>query len=250
MRREKSSVVKPIAAGAPAPGGGGGGGARGGGGAGGGRGRWRTGRRAGRRCCLQVADRAAQPARARCLHCLPKSLLSFRQTSRIVRRAATCRATTTTPSFLITEESIRPRFNMGALGGGGGAQRPVPDAEKGGYGQIALYVGGTGEARFKDFSYKDILARTWGPVEVGKAWREVRIDPHYYSWSSATADFNKDGTMDVAAGPVPCTSDRPTRWRVRSTCRPRSIRRPSIRYPPWSTSRSTSRVTVGPTFSP
>ena len=103
--------------------------------------------------------------------------------------------------LLITEESIRPRFNMGSLGGGGGAQRPVPDAEKGGYGQIALYVGGTGEARFKDFSYKDILARTWGPVEVGRNWREVRIDPHYYSWSSAAADFDKDGVMDLAAGP-------------------------------------------------
>src|ERR1019366_9498751 len=54
---------------------------------------------------------------------------------------------------LLTENSVQPKFNGGSLGGGGG-QRNIPEAEADGYGQIGLYVGGTGEARFKDFMYK------------------------------------------------------------------------------------------------
>jgi hypothetical protein len=101
---------------------------------------------------------------------------------------------------LLTENSVQPKFNGGSLGGGGGANRNLSDADKDGYGQIALYVGGTGEAHFKDFMYKDILNHTWGAEEVGKNFRAIRVDPHYYSWSAAVADFNHDGVMDVAAG--------------------------------------------------
>ena len=102
--------------------------------------------------------------------------------------------------ILLTENSVRPKFNGGSLGGGG-AQRNIPEAAADGYGQIALYVGGTGEVRFKDFMYRDILNHTWGPEEVGKNFRAVRVDPHYYSWSAAVADFNHDGILDIAAGP-------------------------------------------------
>src|SRR5439155_2216678 len=77
--------------------------------------------------------------------------------------------------ILLTENSVRPKFNGGSLGGGG-AQRNIPEAAADGYGQIALYVGGTGEVRFKDFMYKDILNHTWGPEEVGKNFRAVRVD--------------------------------------------------------------------------
>jgi hypothetical protein len=99
---------------------------------------------------------------------------------------------------LITENSVQPKFNGGALGGNN--SRPIPEAEQDGYGQIALYVGGTGEAHFKDLMYKDILNHTWAADEVGKNFKAVRVDPHYYSWSAAVADFNHDGNMDVAAG--------------------------------------------------
>jgi hypothetical protein len=101
---------------------------------------------------------------------------------------------------LLSENSLSPKFNGGSLGGGGGAGRTIPDADKDGFGQIGLYVGGTGEARFKDFMYKDALVRNWGPDESGKNWKTVRLDPHYYAWSAAAADFNKDGNMDVVAG--------------------------------------------------
>jgi len=105
-----------------------------------------------------------------------------------------------TVEVLVSENAVAPKFNGGSLGGGGGASRPVPDAEQDGIGMIGLYVGGTGEARFKDFMYKDALVRSWGPERTGPNWRAVNLDPHYYAWSAAVADFNKDGNMDVVAG--------------------------------------------------
>ena len=41
--------------------------------------------------------------------------------------------------------------------------------------------------------YKDILNHTWAPEETGKNFKKIRVDPHYYSWSTAVADFNHDG---------------------------------------------------------
>jgi hypothetical protein len=99
---------------------------------------------------------------------------------------------------LLTENSVQPKFNGGSLGGNSG--RPIPDADKDGYGQIGFYVGGTAEVRIKDFMYKDILNHNWAPPETGRNFKEVRVDPHYYSWSTAVADFNHDNTVDIAAG--------------------------------------------------
>ena len=99
---------------------------------------------------------------------------------------------------LLTDNSVQPKFNGGSLGGNSG--RPIPDAERDGYGQIGFYVGGSGEVRIKDFMYKDILNHVWAPDETGRNFKQVRIDPHYYSWSTAVADFNHDNIPDVAAG--------------------------------------------------
>jgi 3-keto-disaccharide hydrolase len=99
---------------------------------------------------------------------------------------------------LLTDNTVQPKFNGGALGGNTG--RTLPEAEKDGYGQIGFYVGGSGEVRIKDFMYKDILNHVWAPDETGRNFKQVRIDPHYYSWSAAVADFNHDKTLDVAAG--------------------------------------------------
>ena len=99
---------------------------------------------------------------------------------------------------LLTDNSVQPKFNGGALGGNTG--RTLPETEKDGFGQIGFYVGGSGEVRIKDFMYKDILNHVWAPDETGRNFKEVRIDPHYYSWSTAVADFNHDNILDVAAG--------------------------------------------------
>ncbi|MFL6451697.1 MAG: FG-GAP-like repeat-containing protein [Bryobacteraceae bacterium] len=99
----------------------------------------------------------------------------------------------------LTENTVQPKFNGGSLGGVGG--RSIPDSEKDGYGQIGFYVGGTGEVHIKNFMYKDILNHTWAPEETSKNFKEEQVDPHYYSWSAAVADFNNDGKPDIAAGP-------------------------------------------------
>ena len=99
---------------------------------------------------------------------------------------------------LLTDNSVQPKFNGGSLGGNSG--RPIPDTERDGYGQIGFYVGGSGEVRIRDFMYKDILNHVWAPDETGRNFKQVRIDPHYYSWSTAVADFNHDNIPDVAAG--------------------------------------------------
>ncbi len=101
---------------------------------------------------------------------------------------------------LVTENSVQPKFNGGSLGRGGGGSRSIPDAERDGYGRIGFYVGGTGEVRIKDFMFKDILNHVWAPEVTGKNFKEIRVDPHYYSWSAAVSDFNRDGRPDVAAG--------------------------------------------------
>jgi hypothetical protein len=99
---------------------------------------------------------------------------------------------------LLTDNSLQPKFNGGALGGNSG--RTIPDADKDGYGQIGFYVGGSGEVRIKDFMYKDILNHAWAPDETGRNFKQVRVDPHFYSWSTAVADFNHDSTPDIVAG--------------------------------------------------
>jgi hypothetical protein len=82
--------------------------------------------------------------------------------------------------------------------GGGGAA--VADDEIGKFGPIALYVGGTGEVRFKDVAVKDLARRITPPESVSARFRMQRIDDFYTGWSAAAGDFNHDGVPDVTAG--------------------------------------------------
>ena len=70
-----------------------------------------------------------------------------------------------------------------------------------GFGTIALYVGGTGSVRYKDVAFKDLNKRAIPLEEVGKRFRMQRLDEYYYAWGAAAADFNRDGALDVVAGP-------------------------------------------------
>ncbi len=83
----------------------------------------------------------------------------------------------------------------------GGIGDSVAETEYGAYGPFALYVGGTGEVRFKDVSYKDLQPRVAQPEQVSSRFRMQTLNEFYYSWGPAVADFNRDGTPDIVAGP-------------------------------------------------
>jgi hypothetical protein len=93
--------------------------------------------------------------------------------------------------------SLTLRMNGGSLGGG---SNPVTDA-LGNYGPIALWVGGTAPASFKTVAYADLNARPFEDEKLSANFRIRRLSEFYYSYSAAIADFNRDGTNDVAAGP-------------------------------------------------
>ena len=87
------------------------------------------------------------------------------------------------------------------LNDAGGIGDSVAETEYGAYGPFALYVGGTGEVRFKDVSYKDLQPRVAQPEKVSSRFRMQQVNEFYYSWGPAIADFNRDGTPDIVAGP-------------------------------------------------
>jgi hypothetical protein len=70
-----------------------------------------------------------------------------------------------------------------------------------GFGPIALYVSGPGEVRFKDVMYKDISIRSTPKEQSSPRFRVQCISDFYYSWGADAADFNKDGHLDIIAGP-------------------------------------------------
>ena len=91
---------------------------------------------------------------------------------------------------------LRPFLNdVGGIAGG------VADEEFGRYGPVALFVGGTGEVRFKDVSFKDLQTRVAQTEQVSKRFRMQALNEFYYSWGPAVADINKDGSPDIVAGP-------------------------------------------------
>jgi hypothetical protein len=87
------------------------------------------------------------------------------------------------------------------LNDAGGIAGGVADEEFGRFGAIALYAGGTGGARFKDVSIKDLQARVAQPEAVSRRFRKQTLNEFYYSWGPSVADINKDGVLDIVAGP-------------------------------------------------
>jgi len=69
-----------------------------------------------------------------------------------------------------------------------------------GYGPVALYVG-AGEVHFKDVSFKDLNLRVIPPERVSPHFRMQRLDEFFYGWGAGVGDFNRDGTLDIVAGP-------------------------------------------------
>ena len=70
-----------------------------------------------------------------------------------------------------------------------------------GYGPIALYVGGSGEARFKGIAYKDLTLKDRQPEVTSSRFRKQKLNDFYYSFAAAAGDFNHDGIEDIVSGP-------------------------------------------------
>ncbi|MES1258296.1 MAG: FG-GAP-like repeat-containing protein, partial [Acidobacteriota bacterium] len=75
------------------------------------------------------------------------------------------------------------------------------DEEIAAYGPVALYVGGTGEVRFKQTELKDLGRRELPEEQISSRFRMQRINDFYYGWSATAADINHDGILDIVSGP-------------------------------------------------
>ena len=130
------------------------------------------------------------------------------------------------------------------LNDAGGVGDSVAEPEYGSFGPFALFAGGTGEVRFKDVSYKDLQPRVARPEQVSTRFRMQALNEFYYSWGPAVADFNRDGTPDIVAGPYYYLGPDYTRHE-RSTSAARSI--PARSTSTACSTPTTSPVTGGPT---
>lgn len=94
---------------------------------------------------------------------------------------------------------IRSFLNDGSEIGG----RVDKDEDSGmdGYGPIALYVSGHGKVQFKDVMYKDLAMKMTPKIKISPRFKVERINDMYYSWACTTGDFNRDGHLDIIAGP-------------------------------------------------
>ncbi|WP_100611887.1 FG-GAP-like repeat-containing protein [Confluentibacter lentus] len=93
--------------------------------------------------------------------------------------------------------TIRAFMNDGREVGGTMGEEKNED----GYGPVALFIKGKGEVQFKNIMLKDASIKET-PLEMGSdRFKIQRISDMYYSWAVDAADYNKDGNMDVVAGP-------------------------------------------------
>ncbi len=101
-----------------------------------------------------------------------------------------------TVELRIDANILRPALN-GAQGLPGGDTAD----DQAGYGPVALYVGGTGEVRFKDVATRDLNPKIEPEEQVSSRFRMQRLSDFDYGWSAAAADINHDGIPDIVSGP-------------------------------------------------
>ena len=100
-------------------------------------------------------------------------------------------------NITMTANSVTVRFNTGSLL----SHLGTTEDSMGKYGPIALFVGGTAAASFKDLAYADLNARPFEAEKTSPNFRVQRLSEFYYAYSAAVADIDRDGNQDVIAGP-------------------------------------------------
>jgi hypothetical protein len=99
-----------------------------------------------------------------------------------------------TVQILLDSDILRATLNRAGMSG-------ATDDDRAGFGAIALYAGGTGEARFRNVAVKDLAPKYEPKEQVSSRFRMQRISDFYYGWCAAAADINHDGIQDVVSGP-------------------------------------------------
>ena len=97
--------------------------------------------------------------------------------------------------ILLDASIIRPFLNDGPIAGG------AAEESYGRFGPIALYVGGSGDVRFKNVETSDLGLKTLPLEKTSSNYRLQRINDMFYSWGADVGDFNHDGVNDIVAGP-------------------------------------------------
>jgi len=69
------------------------------------------------------------------------------------------------------------------------------------HGRVALYVGGSTQVRYGSIALKDLGRRVFTAEKVGERFRKQQLNDFSYAWSATVADVNRDGHLDVLAGP-------------------------------------------------
>ena len=151
---------------------------------------------------LRVA-RPAQPRRERAAPAAPApgrgGLLPAVQAS-IPRQDITNKAGEWNDLDVVIDTTLfRPWINTSPATAGGSV---AISEEMGKFGPVALYVGGTGAASFRDVSYKDVNLKRFVKEEVSANFRKQQLTPFQYAWSQAAADIDRDGDLDIFIGPV------------------------------------------------
>jgi hypothetical protein len=121
---------------------------------------------------------------------------------------------------VVTEDTLRA-----SMGGGGS----VADPNATNYGNVALYIGGTGEVRYKDVAWKDLNALMQPKEQVSGRFNAIRVSDFYYGWSAAASDINHDGAMDIVSGPFYYLGPSYTERRIYRTSR---VYNPGVEYAP------------------
>jgi hypothetical protein len=96
---------------------------------------------------------------------------------------------------VIDANILRPWVNTASNGGG------AADDDLGKFGPIAIYAGGSGTVHFRDVSYRDLSLKRVVKEELSSNYQMLRLTPFYYSFASSSADFDRDGNMDIVSGP-------------------------------------------------